>query len=141
MFRNQCADSVALHMMSHEHPSGSARKAQERYLCEEQRMVLWINPLVEKSENLRIRKRESRSCVHKWSCFSKQQRMEKGLEMQGEPRRRGSGLEEGCRMDVEEETDCKKELHEGGRLHRDIEKLTDMEPMFRESQKEKWLCQ
>ena len=42
----------------------------------------------------------------------KQQRVEKGPEAQGEPTRRGSGLEEDCKMEVEEEIDCKKKLDE-----------------------------
>ena len=42
----------------------------------------------------------------------KHQRMEKGSETQGEPTRRGSGLEEGCKIEVEEEIDCKNKLGE-----------------------------
>ena len=40
--------------------------------------------------------------------LSKQQRWGKGPELHGEPTRRESGLEEDCKMDVEEGTDCKK---------------------------------
>ena len=72
----------------------------------------------------------------------KQQRVEKGPETQGEPTRRGSGLEEYCKMEVEEEIDCKKTLDEQRKSLqkqlRDIEKFTDMEPMFWDSHKEKW---
>ena len=42
----------------------------------------------------------------------KQQRVEKGPETQGEPTRRGSGLEEYCKMEVEEEIDRKRKLDE-----------------------------
>ena len=42
LFRNLCVDWEVLQMMSHEHPSRSAGKAQEGYLGEEQRMVLRI---------------------------------------------------------------------------------------------------
>ena len=46
-------------------------------------------------------------------------------------------------MEVEEETDCKKSwMSRGKKLAEaaagDIEKFTDMEPMVRDSQKEKW---
>ena len=45
-----------------------------------------------------------------------------------------------CKMEVEEEIDCKKKLDEQRKSLqkqlRDIEKFTDMERMFRESQKE-----
>ena len=58
--------------------------------------------------------------------------------MQGEPTRRGSGLEEDCQMEVEEETDCKKKLDEQRKSLqnqlRDIEKFMDMEPMVLDSQ-------
>ena len=57
-----------------------------------------------------------------------QQRVEKGPETQGEPTRRGSGLEEDCKMEVEEEIDCKKKLDEQRKSlqkqPRDIEKFT-----------------
>ena len=72
--------------------------------------------------------------------LSKQQRVEKGPETEGELARRGSGLEEGCLMEVEEETDCKKKLDERKkslqRQLRDIEKLTEMDPIFWDRQKE-----
>ena len=68
--------------------------------------------------------------------------MEKGPETQREPTKRGSGLEEDCQMEVEEETECKKKLDERReslqKQLRGIEKFTDMEPMVRGSQKEKW---
>ena len=74
--------------------------------------------------------------------LSKQQSAWEGQETQGVPTRRGSGLKEDCKMEVEEETDCKKKLDEQNsslqRQLRDIEKLTDMEPMFTDKQKEKW---
>ena len=83
-------------------------------------------------ENLRVQE----------ELLRKQQRMEKGSETQREPSRRGSGLEEDCKMEVEEENDCNKKLDEQRkrlqRQLRDIEKFTDMEPMFRDIQKEKW---
>ena len=45
-------------------------------------------------------------------------------------------------MEVEEETDCKKEVDERKkhlrRQLRDIGKLTDLEPMLRDRQKESW---
>ena len=44
--------------------------------------------------------------------LSKQQGTGKSLEKPGEPSRRGSGLEEGCKMEIEEATDCKKKLEE-----------------------------
>ena len=60
----------------------------------------------------------------------------------GEPARRGSGLEEGCKMEFEEETDCKKKLEEQQkslqRQLRDIEKFASMDPVFRDRQKEVW---
>ena len=42
----------------------------------------------------------------------KQQKMDKGSETQGEPTRRGSGLEEDCKMEVAEEIDSKKKFDE-----------------------------
>ena len=48
-------------------------------------------------------------------------------------------------MEVEGDTDCKKKLDEQKKSLqkqlRDIEKFTDMEPMVRDRQKEKWKCQ
>ena len=48
-------------------------------------------------------------------------------------------------LEVEEDTDCKTKLDEQKKSLqkelRDIEKFTDMEPMVRDSQKEKWKCQ
>ena len=44
-------------------------------------------------------------------------------------------------MKVEEKTDCKRKLEQKKSLQRqlrDIEKLTDMDPIFRDRQKEKW---
>ena len=53
---------------------------------------------------------------------------------------RRSGLEEDCKMECEEDIDCKKKLDERRKSLqkqlRDIEKFTDMEPLFRDSQKE-----
>ena len=44
--------------------------------------------------------------------LSKQQGAGKSPEEPGEPARRGSGLDEGCKMEFDEETDCKKKLEE-----------------------------
>ena len=64
----------------------------------------------------------------------------KGQDTQGMPTRRGP--EEDCKMEVEEETDCKKKLDEHKkslqRQLRDIEKFANMDPIFRSRQKEKW---
>ena len=72
----------------------------------------------------------------------KQQSAWKRQEAQGVPTRRGSGLEDDCKMEVEEETDCKKKLDEQKKsLHRqlrDVEKFANMDPVFRDRQIEKW---
>ena len=56
---------------------------------------------------------------------------------------RGSDLDEGCRMEVEEEVQSEKKLGEQRRNlqreMRDIDKLTFMEPAVREAQKEKFM--
>ena len=74
--------------------------------------------------------------------LSKQQKWGKGPKTQGEQTRRGSGLEEDCKMDIEEETNCKKKLDERKkhlqRQLRDIEKLADMEQVLRDRHKEGW---
>ena len=73
--------------------------------------------------------------------LSKQQGMGKSPEEPGEPARRGS-LEDGCKMEFDEETDCKKKLEEQKkslqRRLRDIEKFASMDPVFRDRQKEIW---
>ena len=60
-------------------------------------------------------------------------------------RRKESRREEkvGRKMEIEEETDCQKKL-DGRKKHlqrllRDIEKVTDMEPVLRDRQKESWI--
>ena len=72
--------------------------------------------------------------------LSKQQGTVKSPEEPGEPARRGSGLEEGCKMEFDEETDCKNKLEEQKkslqRQLRDIEKSASMDPVFRDGQKE-----
>ena len=99
-------------------------------------------PRVGKRGSPVIKKKSSRSCVHKCSCSVKQHRGWKGRETQREPTRRGSGLEEDCKMEVEEETDCTKKLDEQKkslqRQLRVIEKFTDMDPVLRDRQKERW---
>ena len=74
--------------------------------------------------------------------LSKQQGTGKSPEELGEPARRGSGLEEGCKMDRDEDTDCKKMLEQQKkrlqRQLRDIEKFVSMDPVFRDRQKEIW---
>ena len=74
--------------------------------------------------------------------LGKQQRWSKGLETHGEPTRRGSGLEEDRKMEVGEGTDCKKKLDERRkhlqRQMRDFEKFTDLDPNFRDRQRECW---
>ena len=76
----------------------------------------------------------------KVELFSKQQRWGKGPETDGEPTRRGIGLEKDCKVEFEEGSDCKKRLDERKkhlqRQLRDIENLTDMEPMLRDRQKD-----
>ena len=58
------------------------------------------------------------------------------------PRRRGSGLEEDCKIEVEEETDCKNKLNERKkslqRQLRDIKKFASTDPVFRDRQQEIW---
>ena len=62
----------------------------------------------------------------------------KSPEEPGEPARRGSGLEDGCKMEFDEETDCKKKLEERKkslrRQLRDIEKFASMDPVYRDRQ-------
>ena len=76
--------------------------------------------------------------------LSKQQGMRKTPEESGELARRGSGSEEGCKMEFEEEADCKKKLEEQKkslqRQLRDIENFASMDPFFRDRdrQKEVW---
>ena len=64
--------------------------------------------------------------------LSKQQGAGKSPEEPSEPARRGSDLDEGCRVEVEEEVQSKKKLDEKERnlqrQMRDIDKLTFMEP-------------
>ena len=88
--------------------------------------------VVENRESLVIMKRRSRSCVHKWGCSASSKEC-------GRARRRRESRRE------EEDTDCKKKLDDQKeslqKELRDIEKFTDMEPMVRDSQKEKWKCQ
>ena len=72
----------------------------------------------------------------------KQQGTGKSPEEPREPARRGSGLEEGCKMEFDEETDCKNKLEEQKtsrqRQLRDIEKFASKDLVFRERQKEVW---
>ena len=68
----------------------------------------------------------------------------KSPEEPSEPARIGCGMDEGCRMEVEEEMQSRKKLDEQRRnmqrQMRDIDKLTFMEPAVREVQKEKFVC-
>ena len=93
-------------------------------------------------ERARGQEEETKKLRAQVELLRKQQRVEKGLEAQGEPTRRGRGLEEDCKMEVDEEVDCKKKLDEQRRSlqkqPRDIEKFTDVDQMFRDSQKDKW---
>ena len=59
-----------------------------------------------------IKKRSSRGCVAQVELFSKRQSVRKGQEARGVQTRRGSGLQEDCKMEIEEETNCKKKLDE-----------------------------
>ena len=68
--------------------------------------------------------------------LSKQQRVEKGTETQGEPTRRESGLKEDCQMEVEEAKDCKKNWMSRRKVHRNI--CDTLRNLLRDSQKEKW---
>ena len=71
--------------------------------------------------------------------LSTQQGAEKSPEESSEPARRRSGLDEGCRLEVEEEVQSKKKLDEQRRnlqrQMRDIDKLSFMEPAVRTAQK------
>ena len=97
--------------------------------------------VVEKRKRPRDQEEEIEKLRAQVELLRKQQSAEKGPEAQGETTRRGRGLEEDCKMEVEEEIDCKKKLDEWRKRMqkqlRDIEKFTDMEPMFWDSQKEK----
>ena len=74
--------------------------------------------------------------------LSKQQGAGKSREEPGELARTGSGLEEGCKMEFDEETEYKKQLDEQKnslqRQLREIEKFANMDPVFRDKQKEVW---
>ena len=65
---------------------------------------------------------------------SKPQGAGKCLEERGEPARRGSGLEEGCRMEFQQETEYKENMRQLG----DIEKFASLDPVCRDRQKEIW---
>ena len=66
--------------------------------------------------------------------LSKQQGTGKSPEERGEPARRGGGLEEGCRMKFEQETEYKENMRQLG----DIEKFASLDPFCRDRQKEIW---
>ena len=74
--------------------------------------------------------------------LSKQQGAGKSPEEPGEPSRRGSGLEEGCKNEREEETECKQQLNEQKkslqRKLRKIEKFANIDPASRDRHKEVW---
>ena len=55
----------------------------------------------------------------KVELLSEQQRLGNAPETHGEPTRRGSGVEVDCKMQVEEDTDCKKKLDERQSTYRD----------------------
>ena len=122
-------------------PSMSAGEAQIGNPCEEQRVVFrfiffewWRREKAPRSGG----GNQAVACTS--GLLRKQQRVEKGPEAQEEPTRGGSGLEEDCKMEFEEDIDCKKKLDERRKSLqkqlRDIVKFTDMEPLFRDSQKE-----
>ena len=91
--------------------------------------------VVDRKEGLVIKKLRAQV-----ELLSKQQSAWKGQEAQGVPTRRGSGLEEDCKMEVEEETDNKKKLDEQKKSLqkqlRDIEKFANLDLVFRDRQKE-----
>ena len=74
--------------------------------------------------------------------LSRQQGARKSPEEPGQPARRGSGLEEGCRMEFEEETETRKSWMSKKkslqRQVREIDKLANMDPVVRNHQKEGW---
>ena len=76
-----------------------------------------------------------------WTRWLQGKHKKANQETQAEPTR-GSGLEEDCKREVEQETDSKRKLDEQKkclqRQVRDIEKFTDMDPVFRDKQKERW---
>ena len=76
-----------------------------------------------------------------WTRWLQGKHKKANQETQGEPTR-GSRLEEDCKREVEQETDSKRTLDEQKkslqRQLRDIEKFTDMDPVFRDRQKERW---
>ena len=79
-----------------------------------------------------------------FELLSKQRKAVKSLEESSESARRGSDLDEGSRMEVEEEVQSKKKLDEQRRnlqrQMRDIDKLTFLKPAVREAEKEKFVC-
>ena len=70
--------------------------------------------------------------------LSEQQGVWPDQDARGAPTRRGCGLEEDCKMEVEEETHCKNKSDEQKkslqRQLRDIEKFASMDLVFRDRQ-------
>ena len=68
---------------------------------------------VEEENRPRDQEEENKKLRVQVELLRKQRRVEKGQEAQGEPTRRGSGPEEDCKMEIEEEkVDCKIKLDE-----------------------------
>ena len=79
-------------------------------------------------ECIEIKKRRSRSCVHKKRCTGSNKEWRKGRRRRESRREEEVGLEEDCKMEVDEEIDCKKKLDEQRKSLqqqlRDTEKFT-----------------
>ena len=135
-------DAVALQALREQHPSGLQGKHKQAMCAKNREWYSGSSSSNGREEWKSQEQEEIKRLRAQIDLLSKQQGAGKSLEELGEPARSGSGLEEGSRVEFEEETEFNKKLDEQKkslqRQMREIDKFANMDPVFRDQQKEAW---